>query len=95
MGRRRLSGVGLAVRIDRTQAYVSRRLTGEVAFDIDDLERIAKALDVQIADLLPSRLATRQYLSRPSDRPMAATHRPSNKPGSRRPQRRNVDRIAA
>lgn len=51
MARRRLSGVRLAQQIDRTQAYVSRRLTGEVAFDVDDLERIAQALDVPVARL--------------------------------------------
>jgi DNA-binding Xre family transcriptional regulator len=53
MARRRVSGVKLAERIGRTQQYVSRRLNGDVAFDLDDLGHIAIALDVGIADLLP------------------------------------------
>jgi transcriptional regulator with XRE-family HTH domain len=44
--RRRLSGVKLAAAIGRSQPYVSRRLNGETAFDVDDLERIAAVLGV-------------------------------------------------
>lgn len=54
MARRRLSGVKLAARINRTQAYVSRRLNGDVPFDIDDLANIAKALDISVTVLIPS-----------------------------------------
>lgn len=52
MGRRRMSGVKLAARIGRTQSYVSRRLTAEVAFDLDDLERIADVFDMSFAQLM-------------------------------------------
>ncbi len=52
MARRRLSGVALAALINRSQSYVSRRLTGEVPFDMDDLEAIAAALGVKAADLV-------------------------------------------
>ncbi len=53
MARRRLTGVTLANRIGRSQSYVSRRLTGDTAFDVDDLERIASVLGVGVRDLLP------------------------------------------
>lgn len=53
MARRRISGVKLAEQIGRTQPYFSRRLNGEIAFDLDDLERIADVLDIAVTDLLP------------------------------------------
>lgn len=34
------------------QPYISRRMTGEIAFDLDDLERIADVLGVRVSDLL-------------------------------------------
>lgn len=54
LARRRLSASELARRINQTQRYLSRRLSCEVAFDVNDLELIANALDVEIADLLPA-----------------------------------------
>lgn len=53
MTRQRVTGVALAARIGRSQSYVSRRLTGETAFDLDDLERIAYALSVTVFQLMP------------------------------------------
>lgn len=53
MGRARMSGVTLARKIGRNHAWLSRRLTGEVAFSLADLEAIAKALDVSVAKFLP------------------------------------------
>lgn len=61
MARRRIRGVELAKAIHRSQAYVSRRLNGETAFDLDDLELIAEALGVKVADLLPAGGVTRQF----------------------------------
>lgn len=52
LARRRMSASELARRSGMTQPYISRRLTGEIAFDVDDLERIAFALEVAPADLL-------------------------------------------
>lgn len=60
LARRRMSGVQLAKRIGKSHTYVSRRLTGETAFDADDLEQIAHALDAQPTDLLPKPV-TRQF----------------------------------
>lgn len=54
LARRRLSASELARRMGVTQRYISRRLTAEIAFDVDDLQRIARALGVAVADLLPA-----------------------------------------
>lgn len=87
MARRRISGVALAVKIDRSQSYVSRRLTGDVAFDLDDLERIAAVLGVTPTDLLP--LAARRagqttaVYSPLTEKPM--TDRPPRGPGGGSP----------
>lgn len=52
MARRRTSAVQLGREIGKSQSYMSRRLTGETPFDIDDLEAIARALDVPVPQLL-------------------------------------------
>lgn len=52
LARRRMSGSELARQIGASQPYVSRRLTGEIAFDVDDLEAIAAALEVTPVQLL-------------------------------------------
>ena len=54
MARRRLSAVRLGVAIGRSQSYMSRRLTGEVPFDLDDLDAICATLDVPISALIGS-----------------------------------------
>ena len=82
LARKRLSASELARRIDVTQPYISRRLTGEIAFDVDDLARIAKALDVPVSQLFPrgdmtpgySRLAERWTSAA---RPRRKTTRPA------------------
>jgi transcriptional regulator with XRE-family HTH domain len=53
MVRKRITGAALAERIGRSAAYLSRRLTGETAFDLDDLFRISEVLGVRMVDLLP------------------------------------------
>jgi transcriptional regulator with XRE-family HTH domain len=53
LGRRRMSDIALARKIDRSHTYLYRRLSGETAFDVDDLDRIAEALGVNVVDLLP------------------------------------------
>lgn len=51
--RKRMSGAELGRRTGIKQSSISRRLTGETAFDMDDLEAIAAVLEVSVADLLP------------------------------------------
>ena len=60
MGRRRMSAVRLGAAIGRSQSYMSRRMTGEIPFDVDDLDAICAALDVPITRLIGVD-ATRQY----------------------------------
>lgn len=55
LGRRNMSKLQLAQRIDRSHTYMWRRLSGEVAFDLDDLERIADVFGVKVGDLVPRR----------------------------------------
>lgn len=53
LARKRMSGAELARRTGIKQSTMSRRMTGETAFDLDDLEAIAEVLEVDVADLLP------------------------------------------
>ncbi len=46
MARHGLSGVRLAEQLHWKQKYLSRRLTGEVAFDVNDLEALAEIFGV-------------------------------------------------
>lgn len=48
-----MSGAELARRTGIKQSTMSRRMTGETAFDMDDLEAIASVLDIQVGDLFP------------------------------------------
>ena len=59
MARRRLTQQDLADALRWTPGYLSRRLTGEVAWSLDDIEEVAAALQVPpLALLAPaSRLA--------------------------------------
>lgn len=59
LGRRRTSATQLARQMGVSQAYVWRRLSGETAFDLDDLEKISALLDVEVTDLLPRRTGGR------------------------------------
>lgn len=54
MGRQGVSQETLAVRLGWTQRSLSRRLTGDVAVDMSELERIAEALAVPVARLIPA-----------------------------------------
>jgi transcriptional regulator with XRE-family HTH domain len=76
LGRRDISKIELARRIEKSHTYVWRRLSGETAFDLDDLQKIAAVLGVTAADLLP-REVTRQYL--PGQRVLATIGAPSPK----------------
>lgn len=51
-GHRRVSQVKLATDLHMAQASLSRRLTGEVPFDIDELATIARYFGVPLSKLL-------------------------------------------
>jgi transcriptional regulator with XRE-family HTH domain len=53
LGRRRMSGRQLATKLGVSQTWMSTRLTGTTPIDLNDLERIAAILDVEVAELLP------------------------------------------
>jgi len=53
LGRRQLSASELARRMGVSQRYMSRRITGETALDVDDLEKIAAYLGVEVVALFP------------------------------------------
>ena len=55
LARKRMTGADVAEAIKRSPMYVSRRVRGEVAFDLDDIQRIAEVLGVEIGDLFPHR----------------------------------------
>lgn len=52
MARSRTTQTTIARTLGITQQSVSRRLTGEVAFDVDELHAVADLLGVPVADLL-------------------------------------------
>lgn len=47
LARRRLSATELARQMGVTQSYLARRMTGVQPLDLDDIQRVARALDVQ------------------------------------------------
>jgi transcriptional regulator with XRE-family HTH domain len=51
MARRRISGVQLSKEIGRSHVYLSRRLNGHTAFDVDDLEAVARIFEVPVSAL--------------------------------------------
>ncbi|WP_165947371.1 helix-turn-helix transcriptional regulator [Micromonospora sp. 15K316] len=54
LARRRMSASHLARKLGMTQSYLARRMSGDTAFDVDDLARIAEVLGVTVLDLIPS-----------------------------------------
>lgn len=52
MARKRISQTKLAESLGWSQGAVSRRLSGRVALDLDELERIADQLGVTISELI-------------------------------------------
>lgn len=53
MGRRRITQGAIAQALGLSQAAVSRRLTGDTAFDLDDVFALARYFDVKLSALLP------------------------------------------
>jgi transcriptional regulator with XRE-family HTH domain len=54
MLRRRITGAQLAARLNVSPAWVSYRLSGKQAIDLNDLDSIARILDVSVQALLPN-----------------------------------------
>lgn len=100
MARRRVSGRQLAQLLDVSPAWVSYRLTGTQEIGVNDLERIAEALDAEVLDLLPRRLTvshTARYVRvtegtslgiapSPAEAPPAPAPVPASRPALPRPR---------
>lgn len=54
MARQRKTQRALADETGLSQSYIARRMTGEMAFNTDDLALISAALGVPISTLLPT-----------------------------------------
>jgi transcriptional regulator with XRE-family HTH domain len=54
LGRKRVTGREVARRLKVSSPWISQRLTGHTEISLNDLERIAAALDVEVAELLPT-----------------------------------------
>lgn len=52
LGRQRMTQGALAAALGRSEAYTTRRLSGEVAFKLDELERIAEILRVPVTGFI-------------------------------------------
>lgn len=48
LARRRLSARAAARQLGWTANYLSRRMTGEIAFDVEDLDALGRLLNVQV-----------------------------------------------
>jgi transcriptional regulator with XRE-family HTH domain len=57
LARKRMSAAALGRALGVSQTYVWRRLEGQTAFDLDDLERVCKVLDIELPALLATALA--------------------------------------
>lgn len=55
MARRNLSQNRLAISLGWSQSQPSRRLGGQIAFNTEDLERIARALEIPVSELTSPR----------------------------------------
>lgn len=57
MARRCYTQTSLARELNRSQQFVSRRLSGQVAFDVHDLDAIATILGIPLTDLIGEAVA--------------------------------------
>lgn len=96
MGRNAVRQAELARRLGTNDTWLSVRLRGVQPIDLNDLQRIADALNVAPADLLPSKLSaghgrvTGEYLPRGPRTPVGkitghAARRPTGQREPRRP----------
>lgn len=90
LARRRQSQAKLAAALGKAPMWVSDRLSGKTQITVNDLERIAEALELKVGDLLPREdrqvkacLQTARS-ARPARRLDARPAAPS-RPGDRRP----------
>lgn len=111
LARKKMSGAELGRRAGIKQSSMSRRLTGETAFDMDDIEAIAAVLEVSVAELLPKAVGAGSSLkqayesatrsadplkARPvSGGPFSGVRRDSTRPGSSVPATRRRPQVVS
>lgn len=54
LARKGITQTDLAAKLDKSQPFISRRLSGRVAFDVSDLADIAEVLNIPMAVLVES-----------------------------------------
>jgi transcriptional regulator with XRE-family HTH domain len=109
LARRRMSAAELARRIGQKPQALSRRMIGDIPFDLHDLEVIANALGVEVKDLIAGDGSgadtTRRYNGqagrlmtipgqRSRDRPDGRPEQVVTSPTTRRPDRVDTARAA-
>lgn len=87
LARRQITATELARKAGMTQRSISRRITGEKTIDVDDLERIARALDIPVTALLPP-----AGNSSPNVRSLSTTRTAERRIGRTQPQLANPPR---
>ena len=60
--RRQIRAAELARTLGWTENYISRRLTGKIPFDVNDLDSLAQALGVPLTSLFPQPSVTGESL---------------------------------
>jgi transcriptional regulator with XRE-family HTH domain len=85
LARKRMSAARLGRELGVSQTYVWRRLKGEVAFDLDDLDRIAEILGISVASLLPTVEPTVRYAEPTKQAASPARRPPDNRPPGQPP----------
>ncbi len=60
IARVRLSGAALGRHLGKPQPWISRRLTGSVPFDVDELDAVCDLLGIDIVALMTSAAQTRK-----------------------------------
>lgn len=101
-GRKMVTGRELARRLGVDQKWVSNRVRGEIPISLNDLQRIAAALQVSVRDLLPdgsaeSPMVTTGRCSQVTERPMIPRQRPPTDPpfgGGRTRPLQDIDLLA-
>jgi len=103
LGRKRMSQAHLARALGVSAMWISDRLRGVQPIDLNDLERIARALQVPVGSLLPgsindgsARLTVRPSRTHPRGRSASERTRPVSPvpPTLRRPRPIGTDRVS-
>lgn len=91
---RRMSGRQLAAELKVSQSWMSTRLAGTTPIDLNDLERIAGILDIEVWDLIPQRegrLITVGAARPTTRRDLTTAHSPlAKRPGPNGPRDRST-----